>query len=226
MKPFFPFPVLAFIFSVAVATFSAMAQEQAAVEVQALSQILPGMVEGKVDYDMAAGTATGTNGVFVRYGDAVLTADNASVDIKSGEVLADGHVRIESADQLWVGDHIRYNFKTRQMQSEQFRTGKSQVFAGGVELTGDRSNNVYTAKSAYVTTDDVSDPGYRVRASRIIVVPGKYVRMWNAVVYAEGVPVFYFPFYQRNLGVRANNFTTTPGYRSRYGGYLMDLQHV
>ena len=34
--------------------------------------------------------------------------------------------------------------------------------------------------------------------------------------------LFYFPYYVRNIGPRANNFTTTPGYRSRYGPYLLN----
>ena len=48
------------------------------------------------------------------------------------------------------------------------------------------------------------------------------IQMWNAIFYVEGVPVFYFPYYQRNLGLHANNFTTTPGYRSAYGAYLLN----
>ena len=198
------------------------AQAEASWEVQALSQIIPGTVEGKVDYDAATATATGTNGIFVRYGGAVLTADNAAVNTRSGDVEADGNVRIESGDQLWVGDHIYYNFKTRQMRSEQFRTGKTPVFAGGGGLTGDSSNRVYTATNAFVTTDDAAEPAYKVRASKIKIIPGKSVQMWNAVVFVEGVPVFYFPYYQRNLGPHANNFTTTPGYRSLYGAYLLN----
>ena len=108
------------------------------------------------------------------------------------------------------------------MISEQFRTGKAPVFAGGEGLAGDATNRVYTAHNGYVTTDDASDPAYRVRASRIKVIPGKSVQMWNAVAFVEGVPVFYFPYYQRNLGPHANNFTVTPGYRSRYGGYFLN----
>ena len=101
------------------------------------------------------------------------------------------------------------------------------MFAAGEQLTGfiDRKGNAtnqVTATSAYVTTDDYSDPAYKVRASRIRIIPGKTVQMWNAVVYVEGVPVFYFPYYERNIGPRANNFTTTPGYRSRYGAYLLN----
>ena len=198
------------------------AAEEPTWEVQALSQIIPGTVKGDVEYDRATDTATGTNGIFVRYGTTVLTADNAALNTKSGDVEADGSVRIESGDQLWVGDHIHYNFKTRQMRSEQFRTGKAPVFAGGEGLTGDASNRVYTAHNAFVTTDDAENPAYKVRASRIKVIPGKSVQMWNAVVFAEGVPVFYFPYYQRNLGPHANNFTMTPGYRSRYGAYLLN----
>jgi lipopolysaccharide assembly outer membrane protein LptD (OstA) len=216
------FPAIALIFSAASLSFSVAAQEAESWEVQALNRILPGTVEGHVDYDMATGSATGTNGVFVRYGGAVLTADNASVNTRTGDVQADGHVRIESGDQLWVGDHIFYNFKSRQMRSEQFRTGKSPVFAGGEALTGDGSNRVYVAKDAFVTTDDAANPAYQVRASRIKIIPGKSVQMWNAILFVEGVPVFYFPYYQRNLGPHANNFTTSPGYRSSYGAYLLN----
>ena len=217
-----PFPAIALIIVAVVLCFSAIAQEEQSWEVQALNQIIPGTVEGRVDYDMSSGLATGTNGVFVRYGEAVLTADSATVNMKTGDVQADGNVRIESGNQLWVGDHIQYNFKTRQMRSEQFRTGRLPVFAGGVGLSGNTSNRVYTAHNAYVTTDDASDPAYRVRASNIKIIPGKSVQMWNAVAYVEGVPVFYFPYYQRNLGPRANNFTITPGYRSRYGAYFLN----
>jgi len=40
-------------------------------------------------------------------------------------------------------------------------------------------------------------------------------------MYAEGVPVFYFPYYKRNLGPHANNLNFLPGYRSAYGPYLL-----
>ena len=65
--------------------------------------------------------------MFVHYGETVLTADSATVNTKTGDVEADGNVRIESGNQLWVGEHIHYNFKTHLMRTEQFRTGP---FAG------------------------------------------------------------------------------------------------
>ena len=217
MKPLSAIALIFFTLSL----FSVAAQEAPSWEVQALSKIIPGTVEGKMDYDPVNGTATGTNGVYVKYGNATLTADSASLNTQSGEVVADGHVRVESADQLWVGDHIRYNFKTHQMQSESFRTGKWPVFASGSDLSGNASNKVYYANNAYVTTDDAADPDLRVHATRIKIIPGKSVEMWNAVLYAKGVPIFYFPYYKRNLGPHANNLTFSPGYRSTYGGFLL-----
>jgi LPS-assembly protein len=198
----------------------APAQEQSLM-MQALKQIIPSAPEGHVEYDLANGTAHGTNGVFVQYGTASLMADSADMNLQTGEVTADGHVRIQQGDEVWAGDHIRYNFKTRQMQSESFRTGKPPVFAEGEQLHGDASNQVYVASHACVTTDDVSDPAVRVRSSRIKIVPGKYVEMWNAVAYVEGVPVFYFPYYRRELGPNANNINFLPGYRSAYGPFLL-----
>ena len=55
---------------------------------------------------MQGDNVTGTNGVYVKYGDTVLTADTASLNQQTGEVVADGHVHIEMGDQIWVGEHI------------------------------------------------------------------------------------------------------------------------
>ena len=202
--------------------FAVSAQEENEFVVEALSQIIPGTVEGTIEFDPATGLYTGTNGVYIKYQNVTLTADSAALNLKTHDVNADGHVRIESGDQLWVGEHVQYNFLTRKMQTEQFRTGKSPIFAGGNGLTGDASNRVYAAEGGYVTTDDMANPAYQVRASRIKIIPGKSVEMWNAVMYAEGVPVFYFPYFKRNLGPHPNNFTILPGYNSRYGGYLLN----
>ena len=218
MKPFSAIALLCFA---VLFVYAAGAQEESSWEVQALNQVLPGTAVGGVGYDPATRLWSGTNGVYVKYGKVTMTADAAVVSLQTGEAVADGHVRIESGDGLWVGDHITYNFKTRQMTSEQFRTGRSPVFAGGSGLTADVTNHTYTATNAYVTTDDWADPAYKIRASRVQIIPGKSVQMWNAVMYAGGVPVFYFPYFNRSLGVRQNNFTITPGFRSRYGGFML-----
>ncbi|HTJ00316.1 MAG TPA: LPS assembly protein LptD [Dongiaceae bacterium] len=174
-------------------------------------------------YDLNTGTLVGTNGVYISFEGTELTADSVTFNQKQGQAQADGHVRIQRDDQLWVGEHIDYNFFTKQMQAEQYRSGKPPVFVGGAGLSGNFSvsNRLYSATNAIITTDDVADPAFLIRAREITVVPGKYVEAHGATLILDGVPVFYFPYYKRNLGEHANNFNFKPGYRSRFGAFLL-----
>jgi LPS-assembly protein len=194
---------------------AASGQQEEVWEVKALPP------DGWIEWDAASGTATGTNGIIVKYGDAVLSAERASVNQASGDVEAEGRVRILRDDQIWAGERIRYNFRTRRMETEQFRTGKTPVFAAGHKLRADLSNRVYHAENAYITTDDVAEPRTKIRASHITIVPGKSIQARNAVLYVGGVPLFYFPYYKRQLGERSNHFSFVPGYRSKFGPYLL-----
>ena len=191
------------------------AQQRPGWEIEALND------QGWAEFDFQTGLGMGTNGVLVRYGSAFLTADQVSVNQQSGEVVADGKVRIQSEEQIWAGEHIRYNFKTRQMEAEQFRTGKTPVFVAGEGLHGEITNRVYVATNAVITTDDVAEPAIKVRAKYIKIIPGDKVEAHHATLYVEGVPVFYFPYYSRNLGPRANNFNFVPGYRTSCGPFLL-----
>ncbi|HXE42373.1 MAG TPA: hypothetical protein VN516_05045, partial [Candidatus Baltobacteraceae bacterium] len=106
--------------------------------------------------------------------------------------------------------------------SEQFRLGRPPVFAQVKNSQGNVTNKTYTTRKILVTTDDVDDPAIYIRATRFRVVPGKYIEAWNAVLFLNGVPSFYFPYYKRNLGARVNNFSFIPGYRSAFGPYLLN----
>ena len=191
------------------------AQQQPEWEMEALTD------QGWAEFDFQTGLGRGTNGVMVRYGSAFLTADQVGVNQQSGDVTADGNVRIQSEEQIWVGEHVRYNFKTRQMEAEQFRTGRAPVFAGGEGLHGEWTNQAYFATNGIITTDDVSQPAFKVRAKYLKIIPGKRFEARHATLYVGGVPVFYFPYYARNLGPRSNSFGFTPGYRSIYGPFLL-----
>ena len=191
------------------------AQQQPVWEMEALTD------QGWAEFDLQTGLGRGTNGVLVRYGSAFLTADQVGVNQPSGDVTADGNVRIQSEEQVWVGEHIRYNFKTKQMEAEQFRTGKAPVFAAGEGLHGEYTNRLYMATNGVITTDDVAEPAVKIRAKYLKIIPGQRVEARHATLYLGGVPVFYFPYYSRNLGPRANNFNFLPGYRSTYGPFLL-----
>jgi lipopolysaccharide assembly outer membrane protein LptD (OstA) len=191
------------------------AQEPQAWEIGAIT------AEGYEEFDLRTGVITATNGVAIHYSNVVLVAWSASVNTNSGEVIADGNVRIQRDDQVWVGEHMRYNFKTRQIEAEQFRTGKTPVFIAAKGLHGDESNRVYFATNASITTDDVSQPFQKIRAKYIKIIPGQSVQARDATLFLGSVPVFYFPYYSRKLGDRADHFDFIPGFRSIYGPFLL-----
>lgn len=179
-----------------------------------------------VTWDLRNNTGRGTNGVFISYNGTVLIADAVFLDRNSGEATADGHVHIQQGDQLFVSDHARYNFQTHQMIAQQFRSGKSPVYMEGQGLHGNVVSNslehgTYTATNGIITTDDVEKPAFGIRAHRMRITPNDKVEAWDAVLYAEGVPVFYLPYYERNLGEHANNFDFVPGYRSSFGPFIL-----
>src|SRR5579864_7856694 len=66
---------------------------------------LPGGTDA--EYDLATGTFSASNGVMVSYGNYVLTAKEAVGNPSTGEVVADGKVRVQQGEQLWVSEHLQ-----------------------------------------------------------------------------------------------------------------------
>ncbi|MCX7722904.1 MAG: LPS assembly protein LptD [Verrucomicrobiae bacterium] len=212
MRPGIP-TSLVFVFLVGVSGL--MAREPDHWHVEALS---PG---GKIEVDLATGAVIATNRVMVRYGDTVLVADKASVNRTTGEAIAEGDVYIIHAQQVWVGQKIHYNFKTRQMLAERFRTSKWPVCVEAEGLSGDIPARVYYATNVLLTTEDTAEPIQKIRARSVKIVPGRYIEARDALLYIGSVPVFYLPSYSRPLDARANHFSLTPGYRSRFGPFAL-----
>jgi lipopolysaccharide assembly outer membrane protein LptD (OstA) len=184
---------------------------------------LPWTIEsrGDVVWEVAMGLAVATNGIIVRRGDTVLSAQRASVNQVTGEVIAEGGVRIEHQGLLFTGDRVRYNFRLRRFVGEDIKTGQTPVFVKGEVMVADVSNNVYVAAQSMVTTDDYARPGYSVRAKTMTIVPGEFIEAKGATLYLGDTPVFYYPSYRRRLERHPRFWTFVPGYRSKYGPFLL-----
>jgi LPS-assembly protein len=210
-------PFLVFLLWVAFA-FAVQAQEEPVpVEILPLGSDTNNLLE----IDLSSELATVTNGVMVKYGQTVLVAQKASVNRNTGDVFAEGGVRIQKDNQTWTGDQIYYNFITGEMDANKFRTGRFPIFATGEGLHRDPTNQAYIATNAVVTMDDYYEPRERIRAKRLKIVPGKYFEARQATLYIGKVPVMFFPYYRRGLGDHQNNFSFVPGYRSTFGPYLL-----
>jgi LPS-assembly protein len=188
--------------------------EPAALDIQSLSG-------EPLDWNLTNGVITAPD-VLVKYGDTVMTARRAVIYTNTGDIYADGNVRIQREDMTWIGESGHYNYQTGQIDAWEFRAGQSPMFVEGRDLYGDSDTHTYTATNAYVTADDYAKPLFRIHARRIRIVPGHYFQAWDAILYAGGVPLFYFPYYRRDLGKNADHFNVEPGYRSSFGPFLLN----
>ena len=184
-------------------------------EVKALAQ------DGEFEFDPETRIVTATKGVQVNYGGAELSATRVTLNQETGDILAEGLVTLLRDNQLWRGERLEYNFKTKVIKAEQFKTGMSPFFVTGIGLRADQTNRVQSAIEAQITSDDLAEPGYKIRARTLILVPGQSFEAHHATVYLGNVPVFYWPRLTRTFGRHPNNFEFTPGFRSLYGPYLL-----
>lgn len=177
--------------------------------------------EHSLVFDPAAGTVAYTNGVTVRYGDAVLTAKRMRLNFETKDVQAEGQVRLQQGDEVWYGERIEYNFASRKLLATEFEAAQPPFFIKGSALSGDQTNNVYVLVDGIVTTDDYDKPGYQIRTKSLTIAPGEYIEFEDAVLYLKDTPVFWFPKWRRSLKRHPNHWVFVPGYRSKYGAYLL-----
>ncbi len=171
--------------------------------------------------NLREGTITYSKPVTARYQGATMTAERMTVNNLTKDAVAEGNVRVQWEGKVWYGQRAEFNFKTRRLIGSEFRTGEPPFFARGDSIVGDQNVRTYVLVDGLMTTDDYDQPGYSVRAKSVVIIPGEYVECKDAVLYLGNTPVFWLPKFRRNLHKHPNHFVFTPGYRSKYGPYLL-----
>jgi len=178
-----------------------------------------------VEHDFVKRVSTGKNGVMVRHGSTLLIADQVTLNEVTGSIVAEGTVSVQNEGQFWTGERLEYNYLTRRISGQTFKTGAPPIFVSGMSLGAGTTEKGYAATNAVITSDDVSEPSYLIRAKKIEMVPGKSVKAHGATLYVAGIPLMYFPVYHRSLERHTQYYTATPGYRSRWGAYMLNSYH-
>src|SRR5208282_3639885 len=161
-----------------------------------------------------------SHGVVASNETTMLRAEQATVNDLSGEALVEGDVTILDHGHIWRGTNFIYNFKTGDVRADSFKSAQMPFSMSGEHLKGN-SNQVYAATNVLITTDDYQRPASRIRARRVMIVPGAYLEAWEATFFLGNTPVFYWPHYKRTLGQHTENWEFAPGYRSLFGPYLL-----
>ena len=168
------------------------------------------------DTNFVAGLATASVNVIVRYGGDILYADQVSFDSKTKTAFASGNVRIYTGPRLYRGDHLTYNFATHSVVSTDFAIATFPVFGAGRSVTTPDDNH-YQITDGYVTTENRTNPGFRIKAHTIEIYPNDRVVMKNVVFYVGDVPVMWMPYFYQDLQSNDTTVSLRGGTNSRFG---------
>lgn len=147
-----------------------------------------------MDMDQTTGVITARGNVVVTRGDAKLLADVAQVNTKTKDVKASGHVRLRQGVRQWSSESLDYNFETGAIKTGPARAQLERgIFVSGKSLES-QDDSRYVIKDSWLTTSDYEHPGWRLRASTIVVYPGSRVAFHHVVLMVGSLPVFYFPY--------------------------------
>ncbi len=177
----------------------------------------------RFEADLQTGTYSATNGVQLRFRDAILTARTIQLDDATGDALAEGGVSLERGGQTWTGSRLRYNLRSGDMSAEEYKLGSRPLFLGGeraVTLEPIGTNRVFGLTNSFLTTDDLAEPLFRIRARTLTIREDRRLVAKDAILYVGQTPVFWWPYYTRRFGHHQNRWILTPGYRSLDGAYL------
>ncbi len=140
--------------------------------------------------------------VVVTYGGDLLMADEVHFNPKSKEATAKGNVRLYMTGQMYRGDLLTYNFRTKKMLSEKFRFLEGKMMVEGDSINTPELGHYEIGDGIY-STDNRETPGWKTKASSLSIYPNDKTIVENSVGYFGDVPFFYFPslaLYERDMG--------------------------
>ena len=158
--------------------------------------------------------------VTVTYGGDVLMADQVHFNPTTKEATAKGNVRLYMMNQIYRGDLLTYNFRTKKILSEKFRFLDGKLSIEGQSISTPEIGH-YAIDGGSYSTDNREGPGWKVKASAVNVYPDDKTVVENSVAYFGDVPFFWFPYlvqYQRDL---SSSVDISPGSVSRLGIYAL-----
>ena len=189
-----------------------------------ISNIGGGPIEGIRDVGLRfAGPGvkiTGDNGLEI-------FADSAVVDFKAQSVTLEGHVSVYQGNILQRGERTVYFYGTKFLDASGLRASLDPILleAGKFTVEDRNGKKVYTGENAGITTNDVEDPNYWIRAGKTTIYPGEKIVFNDLRLYAGGIPVFWLPYLSQPLDAELG-YHLIPGSRSNWGPFLLNTYGI
>lgn len=170
----------------------------------------------------------------------VISADRVSYNREREMLFAEGAVKLEQTEasgsnQTISADSLLFNTQTLEGVFDNSRVVKAESNAinlpSGSKITvasdlfaRDDSGTISFKNGSLTFCDDEENPHWRIKASRIWLLPGNEFAFLNALVYVGPVPVMYLPafYYPKDELI----FNPVFGYRNRAGYYFQTTTYL
>ncbi len=164
------------------------------------------------------GVAIAEDNVQIHYGDYSIYCDYAEYNPDTRDVLLVGNIRLYTPTEVLTGQRSLFNLETKQMRALEFSGAHFPMLfrAGSLKAPSMRE---FRVRDAVMTTDDVSNPDFHVKAKTVRIYPDSRVVFVNSTVYIGKVPIVWFPYLFANTTNSGYEFL--PGYDSRWGAFLL-----
>lgn len=164
-----------------------------------------------------------------------ISADEILYDKTRDTLEAQGNVEYEhttgkTGSEKFKGDSFLYNLKKQEGiflgGSVKQDTGRkdSDPYIIKAEITGKDASSTMAFKHGVLTTCDDDDPHWFIKASRIWLLPGNEIAIFNGIFFIGPLPVFYIPafYYPADEMI----FHPVFGFRNREGYFVQTTTYL
>lgn len=182
-----------------------------------------GTITGNVETGMRLGGPVkieGDNGL-------EMFADTAVLDLKAKSVTLEGRVTVYQGNMMQRGERTVYYYERKFLDTSGLRASLDPVLLESGKFTAEQRGDqqVYVGENAGITTHDVQDPNYWIRAKKTTIYPGDKIVFNNLRFYAGNTPVFWLPYLSQPLDAELG-YHFIPGARSAWGGFLLNTYGI
>lgn len=184
----------------------------------------------ETSFDPLTGIATATGDVEIQYGGTEIRAGRADYNANTGEVMARDDVTVWKGGITYRSESIVYNIKTGELTGNTIRSSVPKG-SGTLLYTTDRFKTEtkfierIDGENSYITTHDIVDPNYRVRAKQITIYPEDRIVMKKVTVYVGDTPILWLPYISQPMDEEVG-YTFSPGWASNWGLFLLNQYGV
>jgi len=158
--------------------------------------------------------------IYIEYNDIILKCDNIIVNTDTKDADAEGNIILKTPTGEIRGERILYNFETKRGEILKPKIQSGDWYAGGERLKllpGD----LYEIENGYVTSCDLDQPHYRIRAKNVTMYPDNTVVAKNVTLNAGRIPVAFLPRYNCSLKTGWPTIHVIPGKKKTWGIFAL-----